>query len=50
MKTKRINFMLGLLLSCSVSTHAENFSTALFFVIRVITTVYTDFSKMGNWH
>src|SRR6478672_5199096 len=26
MKTKRINFMLGLLLSCSVSTHAENFS------------------------
>jgi hypothetical protein len=27
MKTKRINFVLGLLLSCSVSTRAENFST-----------------------
>ena len=26
MKTKRINFLLGLLLSCSVSTRAENFS------------------------
>ena len=26
MKTKRINFLLGLLLSCSGSTRAENFS------------------------